>query len=231
MVAHRVDGPIQASRLIALSDGTDLAQLGGELARLSGDQRIAVAVETPISALHKTFSGWSLRHAQPDDPLHLWRSVRAAIAGEDVPTHAPPSVFLSHAVADEPTIQPVVDYLRRYAGAEIFVCADSIQPGDSWRERIDAELRAAECFVLIGSAASFASTYCAFETGAALALDKPCRVIVLDGTSPPAFIGHIQAVDLQRHRARRPWLSHADALSDALADALSATSPNAHGHD
>ncbi len=96
----------------------------------------------------------------------------------------------------------------------------SIPAGAHWREDIEAALVAADRFVWIGSEAAFQSTYCAYEVGQAVARGTPCRVIVLDGTPPPPFVGHVQAVDLVRHRQRRPWLSQEEALIEAFLDAL-----------
>lgn len=220
IAAHRLEGGITAERLIVLTDGTDLDALQPELARVTGRACDLVVVEAPVACAARLGRGFRVHHAAPDDPLHLWRSVLAALEGEVDAPAALPRAFVSHAVADEPVLQPVIDYLSRWAGAEIFLCADSIAVGEGWREAIDRALRDSEVFVLVGSAAAFASTYCAFEVGQALALGKPCRVVSLDGTPPPAFVGHVQATDLRRHRARRPWLSEGEALVDALLDAM-----------
>ncbi|MEZ4318098.1 MAG: TIR domain-containing protein [Myxococcota bacterium] len=220
VVAHRVEGEISADHLIVLTDGTDLDVLQAELVRVRARERRVIVVDAPVECVASGFAGFHVHRAAPDDPLHLWRAVLAALEGEEVRARPVPRAFLSHAVADEPVLQPVVDYLRRWAGAELFLCADSIGAGDAWRTTIDQALRDCEVFVLVGSAASFASTYCAYEVGMATALGKPCRMVILDGALPPPFIAHVQAIDLMRHRNRRPWLGDTDALIDGLLDAM-----------
>jgi len=217
---HRLEGAVTASRAVVLSDGTDLAFLAAELERLTAASVLGVAVDAPGAALGKLLAGGPVTSACPDDPRRIWPAVRDALRGESTP--APPLArgFLSHAAADESWLLPAVETLRRHAGAELFVCADSIPAGSAWREHIETSLRSAERLVFVGSAASFASTYCAFEFGLATALQLPRRVLRVDDTPLPPWMGHIQAVDIPRWRRIRPWLSRADAVEEALLDCL-----------
>lgn len=221
IAAHTLEEPVHASTIWVLTDGMDLDAVEVDLQRVSGGEtRRVVVVDAPASCVRERFGDWPVCEAHPDDPLHLWRAVREALQHEARSPGPLPSVFVSHAVVDEPILQPVVDYLRRFTGVEIFLCADSIPAGAQWREDIEAALERSDRFVWIGSEAAFRSIYCAYEVGQAVARGTPCRVIVLDGAAPPPFVAHVQAVDLIRHRSRRPWLSQQDALTEALLDAL-----------
>lgn len=220
VAAHRIEGAVRAERLIVLTDGLDLDLVESALGRITATNRVVVVVDAPTAVVASRFAGWEVRSAHPEDPLHLWRAVSTALKSPAAPKLELPTVFLSHAVADEAVLQPILDYLRDWTGVELFSCADSIPSGTEWRARIQAALVASERFVLVGSEASFRSTYCAFEVGFAMALEKSCRVVVLDGSPPPAFISHVQATDAVRHRHRRPWLTPQEAIMDVLLDAL-----------
>jgi len=131
---------------------------------------------------------------------------------------------MSHAIADEPTLGPVVEQLRRFLNADIFFCADSIRSGSSWQEIIRQELRHKELFLFIASQASLRSQFCAFEAGFAMGMNKNIRILSLDGSAPPGFFQDIQAADCLRLAARKPWLTPQEALLDALLQAVSGDS-------
>jgi hypothetical protein len=225
VAAHHVRGHIFAKRLIVLSDATDLAHLTLELDRIEAEDRLAVAIDAPAAALSHSLSGWTIRQARARGPLHLWNTLLTALnSPSPEPAHLR-RAFLSHAVADEAQLAPVVDYLRRFTEADPFVCADSIRTGERWRARIAHELAATEVFVLLTSEAAARSTFVAFEAGWATAAEKTIRVISLDGSPPPLFVGHLHVHDLERQRRTKPWLSSQEALLDALLDALGADAP------
>ena len=102
----------------------------------------------------------------------------------------------------------------------IFVCADSIPTGEQWHARILDELAGAQRVIFVASAAAVTSTFCAFELGFAVARGLPLRIIALDDTPIPPFVQHLQAASVPRLSRRRPWLSPAEALLDALWGAL-----------
>src|SRR6185295_2137333 len=129
--------------------------------------------------------------------------------------------FLSHAVGDEALILSVIDYLRRYFKADLFLCADSILSGTNWQDTISAALFGREYFVSLLSKANLASHFCSFEIGVAYALRKPIRLLSLDGSPPPAFVQHMQFVDLPRLARQKPWLDIQDILVDELLKVLS----------
>jgi len=219
-VLHRLTGPVTATRAIVLSDGSDLAYLQAELQRLTAGSLRGVAVDTPRAALGALLPLAPVSQACPDDPRQVWRAVRDALKADASPPPRLARGFLSHAAADEPWLLPAVESLRRNAGAELYVCADSIPSGAAWREHIEDALRRAERLVFVGSDASFASTYCAFEFGVATALGVPCRVVRVDEAPLPAWMGHLQATDVPRLRRIRPWLEPSEALEEALLDCL-----------
>ena len=216
--AHRVDR-VRCGRLVVLTDGTDLDWIQAALPRVVSDARRVIGLGVDPERLGTAFADFeALRLETEGSGDALWARAQAACeAPAPARAIAPPSsVFLSHAVADEPALQGAVDYLRRTTGAEIFLCADSIPAGGPWAATILDALRARERFVFAVSAASAASTFCAFEVGYALALGLPIGLVSLDGTPPPAFVQHLQAADVPRLLARRPWPTAAEALVEAL---------------
>ena len=214
--------PASVQRLLLLVDASDLPDLPRHVAAVPAERVEVLAIDLPASAIAPTLPRARVREVPCPNPLHLWRQVRAALDDHAPIDHAPRLArgFVSHAVADEPHLLPVVDRLRRHAGAELFVCADSLQPGDRWLDRILAALDEADRFVLVVSAASVASTFCAFEAGWARRAGTPIHSVSLDGTPPPAFVGDVQMIDVVRHRAARPWLSEAEALTEAMVRVL-----------
>lgn len=224
-LAHHLGGiPLLAPRVLAtrralvLTDGTELDTVRALLASIRADEVEALAVDVPGGAVHAAL-GVPVRTVPPHEPLQLWRNLLLALE-EPVSTEPLRRAFLSHAVADEARLQPVVDYLRAQLGAELFLCADSIPGGADWRASILGSLQTAEVFVHLSSGASRSSTYCAFEAGYAMALGLPLRVVMLDPGQPPPFLAHLQAIDVPRLQARRPWLSQDEALVEALLEAL-----------
>lgn len=160
VVAHALDAPVTAQRVWVLTDGSDLDAVQADLRQVTaGPDRRVVVVDAPARSVHAAFGDWPVCEAHPEDPLHLWRAVQTALKQDATRTGPLPSAFVSHAVVDEPVLQPVVDYLRRWTDADLFLCADSIPAGADWRTDIDAALARSERFVWIGSEAAFQSTY------------------------------------------------------------------------
>jgi hypothetical protein len=161
-------------------------------------------------------------HALADDDLpQLWSGALAALEAESPskPILLPP-IFLSHAVEDEAEVLPLVQHLRKHAGASVFLCADSIQPGTQWSPSIERELRGCGIFFMVISKASLQSQYCAFEVGMAVALEKPLALLSLDGSPPPAFVQNLQVMDVDRLNRRKPWLLPTEARIECALLAL-----------
>lgn len=214
VVLHGLAGPVVADRALLLTDGTELDTLKALCETVTATHTEALAIDVPGGAIHAAL-GIPVRSVPAHEPLQLWRALLQSLE-EPVDTAPLRRAFLSHAVADEARLEPVVAYLRSTIGAELFVCADSIPGGADWRASIVASLERAEVFVLLVSEASVRSTYCAFEAGYALAKGLPMRTVLLDAVAPPPFLAHLQALDLPRLQARRPWLSADEALAEGL---------------
>lgn len=218
---HQLDRlPARVQRLIVLVDGHGLDAVIAQVASVSAGQRKVVIVDAPAT-IALAFDGWATAVVQPPSPLELWRALRAAVDARPViaAPRVAPRVFLSHAAADESRLEAPVGVLRR-RGVPVFVCADSIPAGARWHARILDALAAAERVVFIASARSAQSTFCAFELGFAIARGAAVRVIALDDTPIPPFVGHLQAESVPRLLRRRPWLSAPEAILDALWAAL-----------
>jgi len=81
-------------------------------------------------------------------------------------------------------------------------------------------LRNQDRFIALLSKISLASHFCSFEIGSANALSKPIALISLDGSVPPVFVQHIQAIDLPRILLQESWLDPQDALLRELLNVL-----------
>ena len=214
---------VDADRCVILVDSGDLDGVQALDAGVDAPARLVIAFGVPARALRPLFADAPIVDVGPTHAFAAFRKACDAIDG------APParitdgplaSAFVSHAVADEPVIAPATGVAARVFGARLFWCADSIPSGAQWQADIVAALRSHDLFVFLLSAASRAATFCAFELGMAYALDKPIHVISIDGTMPPAFIQHLQAVDLPRLQRTRPWLDLDDLLLEQLLRAL-----------
>ena len=225
VAAHTVSGAISAERIVVISEGTDLECVVPMASRVSAPQRIAFAVNVDARVLAHAFPDWPVQAVEGDHSIELWQQIRSACtSGAESPkvTRAKlRSAFVSHAVSDEALIQLPIEYLRRFYQADIFACADSIASGASWHEQILGNLQERDVFVLLASEALLTSTFCAFETGHAMALGKPVALISLDGSPPPVFVQHLQTVDLERQQRLKPWLDREEALLEALLQVLS----------
>jgi len=229
-VAHEFSGRaitepatgLRADRLVVLTDGQDLPGLRGRVQGVTARQRTLI----PIS-LDDTVAAWAFDDFEvvsigdvPDSAL--WSAVAAALQATPAPAASTPSpsVFLSHAVADEPKLDAVVNALRREFGVQVFSCADSIRSGSEWHNTIHRHLAQCDVFVFVASSAANASVFCAFEAGYALARGASIRVVALDDDGPPAHLSHLQAVSVPRQRAVRPWLNTEELVLDCMLTVL-----------
>jgi len=161
----------------------------------------------------------------PDETL--WARVETSVMGETAKVAGVaerPSIFVSHGVVDEPRIFPILETLREQYGLTLFVCADSINPGTDWQREIVEQLQRCDLFLALNSAATSRSVFCAYEAGMAAGLNKKTRVVSLDNSELPLHLRGIQAVDVPRLLARKPWLTESDGLLDACLWAV-ATQP------
>lgn len=220
----RAGQSITADRCVVLVDGSDLESVQGLAAGVTAPDRLIVAFGVPARALRPLFRGAAVVDV---GPTHAFAAFRKACEVIDGTSLAPAqdgmlaSAFVSHAVADEPVIAPATRVAADVFGARLFWCADSIPSGATWQADITAALRDHDIFVFLLSKASHGSGFCAFELGMAYAISKPIHIISLDGTLPPAFVQHIQAVDLPRLQRTRPWMDLDDLLLEQLLTAMS----------
>ncbi len=222
---HRAAAPLVADRVVAIVEGHDLAEVRALVDQVEARARYVWALGAPALAAAAQLSGFEV--VALDGEHALWTELRRAARGELALTRPRrlARAFVSHAVRDEGDLLPAVARLRAEHGADLFVCADSILPGTEWESTILRELVSRPVFVSVVSAASTASTYCAFEAGAARALGKEITLVSLDGTRPPAFLQHLHAIDLARRLEARPWLPRSLVLLDALLEAASLEAP------
>ena len=218
-----LNGEIRTESLVILSDGTDVQWLHNKITRVEAEKVRVVGIGVPIEVLQWAFPDYPCAEISDEKTTALWRSVVSAISsepGQTILQNVPPKVFVSHAVADEGLLFPVLDVLRKQYGVELFVCADSIPVGDAWQDEIRRQLSTCDLFLLIASPAVMKSTYCAFEVGMATALDKPIRVIALEEEATPSYVAHLQGMCIERLLLRKPWLSPDEGLLDAMLDIL-----------
>ena len=177
-----------------------------------------------VYALRWAFPAHSCVTVKDDNPTALWTNVVAAVRADATAVPLQPGlrprVFVSHAVADEGRLFPVLTTLREQYGLELFVCADSIPAGEAWQEEIRRQVSQCDLFLLVSSDAVMHSTYCAFEVGMATALDKRIGVVCLEDEVTPAYLTHLQGLSIPRLLIRKPWLLPNEALLDALLDVI-----------
>jgi len=219
---HQVGGAVRCERLVIVTDGHELGPLKAAVERVQAEQQQVLGIGLSGEGLGWLFPGATWSRIADDAPAALWSLAEQVLSGEasaSVST-SPPALFVSHAVADEGALFPVLTALREHYGVPLFVCADSIPNGAAWKAEIQDHLQRCDRLLYVASQSANASVYCAFEVGVAMALKKPIRIISLDGSSPPSFLQDVQAFDLQRLLIRKPWLTPVDGLLEAFLDAM-----------
>ncbi len=213
---HQVDGRLSTESLVVVTDGTDLDHIGPAMARVKAETTRILVVGADAGLVGPAFPGARVTPvAESDQPAMFWRLLNAALADQPVSVTGSTRLFISHATDDEAGLQPAVDALRRL-GVSVFSCGDSIPGGARWWDHILGSLKDCDRFVSVLSPAARASTWCAFEAGAAVALGKPIQLVSLDGLPPPSFLAHLQMQDVARMQILRPWLNRQDAVLEAL---------------
>ncbi|MEM7343280.1 MAG: toll/interleukin-1 receptor domain-containing protein [Chloroflexota bacterium] len=220
------DGHYTVDTLVTIVDGTDLAIPLASQNKVQAQRRLLVTLGVEGGLLQPLFATHQIIDLGDATIFEAFKQIRLYL-DEDEPQPiltssniSLQSAFISHAVKDEPLILPVADYVRTYFKADLFLCADSIPPGVNWHDKILNALHTQHTFVFLLSEATLASHFCSFEIGFAYALEKPMVLLSLDGSRPPAFIQHIQAIDLPRIEQQKPWLDQTDILLEALLDGV-----------
>ena len=96
-------------------------------------------------------------------------------------------VFLSYSRADTERVAPLRDELRRM-GYRVFFDAQSIDPGEEWKRRLERSISASRTLVLCWSEHTRGSEYITFEYSRAEALHKRILPWLLDKTPLPAML-------------------------------------------
>jgi|ERR1022692_268925 hypothetical protein len=102
-------------------------------------------------------------------------------------------VFVSYSTANIHIAQWSIQALSRPGVIEVFVAEYSLQPGAILDQRILAEIRACDLFVLLWSGAARHSDWVPQEIGAARIVNKLIVPIVLEQNLPvPGFISNVK---------------------------------------
>lgn len=196
---------------------------------IQAKKQIVTSLGAGSGLLHAVFPGSQILDLGPVTVFVAFKEIRRLLDSGDIDGLPPTELqklstaFVSHAVKDEPLIMPTIRYLREVFSADLFLCADSIEPGTNWQDTIYTALQEKEVFVVILSEAVRDSHFCSFEFGVAYALNKPMVMLSLDGVRPLSFVQHIQAVNLPRIAQQKPWLSLGDILLEELLLGLTKT--------
>ena len=211
--------------MVLILDGLDLETALESFSNAVSTEKILVTLSVSPEILENKFPGFQIFDCREYNVFQAFRRISEFLKNPKQLNERKPSrlasCFLSHAVVDEPTLVPAVEYLREFFGLDVFLCGDSISPGENWQATISLALRDKEIFVVLLSSAVLESHFCAFEMGYASALKKRMLLISLDGSMPPAFLQHRQCIDLPRLTRQRPWLEVRDLLVESLLSGLS----------
>ena len=218
--------PVSVENLVILVDGTDLTVPTEVCTQIKAGRQIVVSLGVAAKLLSSNFPQAQILDLGAVEVLETFHHIRRFLESDSQGTEAPTkptrlaSCFLSHSVADEPLLLKAVEYLRKHFAADIFLCADSIEPGVNWHDTILESLKEKDVVVVALSQKLLSSVYCAFEAGVATGLGKPVRIISLDGSLPPQFLRHIQTSELPRLGRQKPWLDDEDLLVEQLLKVL-----------
>ncbi len=226
---HKSKTNLKAEIYYLISDGIDWDEISIQLQRIEADHWVVFSLyrdpQILLAALHKqitdqrkiTFEG---RKIENDEFLftEISRQLHTSTAFQNTKMETQ-RVFLSHAVGDEKILHRAINNLTSFPVA-FFICSSSIKVGSNWYEEILKSLEVSDLFLFIHSPQSHASTFCAFECGIAQTLQRKMRVFSLTSPPLPAYLQHIQAIDLQRIKSERPWLTEEECISEGFFRAI-----------
>ena len=132
------------------------------------------------------------------------------------------NIFVSHAVADEPLLMPILKRIAYVYDIQFFICAD-IGNEEHWYTEIETHLKKCDLVWAFTSNSFVQSTFCAFEIGMTRALDKSLHIFSIDASKPPAYVQHQQIQSLQRIHMHYPWLSEMEVLEQMCLQSLGST--------
>ena len=228
---HKSKTNLRAEICYLISDGIDWDEISIQLQKVEADHWVIFSVyrdpQILLAALQKqmanekksTFEG---RKIENDDFLFTEISHQLHTSTSDICQNAmvqTKKVFLSHAVGDEKILHRTINNLTSFP-VEFFICSSSIEVGSNWYEEILKSLELSDLFLFIHSHQSHSSTFCAFECGIAQTLQKKIRIFSLTPPPLPAYLQHIQAIDLQRIKSEQPWLTEEECISEGFFRAI-----------
>jgi hypothetical protein len=128
-----------------------------------------------------------------------------------------PSVFLSYARADAPTVQTLAQALQAQ-GIAVWRDQDSLYGGERWPKAIGEAIAAHDWLLLAWSQQAARSHFVEFEWTTAIALRKMIIPCLMDETPLPPTLSAINAIDVRQIDAALPKILHALHRSPAPTD-------------
>ena len=224
-IVHRSKTNLKSDICYVISDGIDWDDIRIQLQRVEAEHWILFSINRDPTILMTTFKQIlphiSLEGRQIPDTESLYTNILQQInhtktqVQPQMDAMIPVRVFVSHAVKDEEILHRCLQQLRSFP-IEFFVCSSSITNGGNWYEEIMQGLETCDVFLYIHSTNSHNSTFCAFECGIARTLEKKIAIIALEPPPLPAYLQHIQALDIQRLQNEKPWLSRDECIREAF---------------
>lgn len=123
-----------------------------------------------------------------------------------------PKVFISHSATDADWARSFAQALKE-RGVSVWFDEFNVQPGESWREALEAGLRSSDVLVALFDAESSSKPNLFFELGAALGMGKRVVSIVPKGTDPGALPLNVRS---RRYLIRDTPEETAEQLSHTL---------------
>ena len=204
----------QCDHLWILCDGSNISYINQQVQKIMARKTTLVAINVASEHLHMMGKVDEVRIIDDRKKIPIWTQLQ--LEGHPYKKRGRQRIFLSHSVADEATLRPVVSFLRKGLLHEVFDCSDSILAGSLWYTEITKALKESDVMLCMLSSAFARSTFCAFEVGMARALHKAIRIISIDDTLPPSYAQDIQMLSVPRYQQAHPWLSMEEAMYECV---------------
>jgi hypothetical protein len=219
---HKSKTNLKVDICYVISDGIDWDEICTQIRRVEAEHWVVFSIYRDstilISALNNQIPEVSCEGRNILDPDFMFTEISTQLhkSSNTIDTSAlPTKVFLSHAVGDEDVLHRTIQKLKSFP-VQFFICSSSITVGNNWYEEIVTSLEASDLFLFIHTPNSHRSTFCAFECGIARTLEKKIRILSLSSPPLPAYLQHIQAVDITRLKTEQPWLTNDECLNEGF---------------
>lgn len=125
-----------------------------------------------------------------------------------------PKIFLSYASVDRIFVAEAYQRLVN-AGFDVFFDHESLNPGDSFREKIDLALKSSDVIVYILSGKSLTSSYVQNELSSAKSSGTPVIPILVEKLPLPLpfWLSDIQVLDFSEHQEWQKLISACEIVS------------------